>query len=96
MKQVESLIKEIISGIVSDPTSVEIFVTEDKDDKGEITVFNVKVAKHDIGICIGRKGETAEALRRIVGVFGYQQTSKRVYVKIDAPKLHKNHFDYEK
>ncbi len=96
MKQVENLIKEIITGIVSDPTSVEVFLTDDKDDKGEVTVFNVKVAKHDIGICIGKKGETAEALRKIIGVFGYQQTSKRVYVKIDAPKLHKNHFDYGK
>ncbi len=96
MKQVEELVKEIISGIVSDPTNVEIYLSNDKDSKGDVTVINVKVAKHDIGICIGKKGETAEAIRKVVGIYGYQQTSKRVYVKIDAPKIHKNHFDYGK
>ena len=96
MKQVENLIKEIMSGIVSDPESVEIHSSTEKDSKGEVVVINVKVAKHDIGICIGRKGETAEAIRKVIGLYGYQQTSKRVYVKIDAPKIHKDHFEFEK
>ena len=96
MKQVEELLKKIIVGIVSEPDNVEIHLSDDNDDKGEIAILNVKVAKHDIGVCIGKGGETAEAIRKIVGLFGFQQTNKRVYVKIDAPKIHKDHFEFEK
>ncbi|MDF1498539.1 MAG: KH domain-containing protein [Patescibacteria group bacterium] len=91
----ESLLKEIILGIVSEPESVETYLSTEKDEKGEIFIINVKVAKHDIGACIGKRGETAEAIRKIIGLIGFQQTGKRYYVKIDAPKIHKNHFEFE-
>ena len=93
MEKVEKLLKDIISGIVDNKEAVEIFTSINKDERGDITILNIKVDKNDIGICIGRNGETAEAVRRVIGLFGFQTTGKRIYVKIDAPKIYKNHFE---
>lgn len=94
MEKTNELILAIIRGIVSCPDEVEIFVSDIQDDKGTIKQVNVKVAPADVGLCIGEKGQNAEALRRIVGLIGFQQTRDRVYVRIDSPKLPKKHFDY--
>ena len=92
MDTVKSLVLDMVKGIVSYPDDVELHLTEDSDDKGEIIIINIKVAKEDIGLCIGEGGTTAEAIRKIVGLIGFRQTEKRVYAKIDAPKLPKNHY----
>jgi predicted RNA-binding protein YlqC (UPF0109 family) len=94
METTEKLLGDIIRSFVSYPEEVETHCTYEKDDRGDFVVINVKLNKSDIGICIGKKGETAEALRKIIGVVGYRQSESRVYVKIDAPKLPPNHFEY--
>lgn len=94
MENVKRLLLEIVQGVVDKPDQVELFVSEETDTTGEIVIINVKLAKEDVGICIGQKGTTAEAIRKVIGLVGFKQTGKRVYVKIDAPRIPKNHFDY--
>lgn len=96
MQQVENFLSEIVKGIVTKPDEVQTHVSDEKNEDGNLTLINVKVAKEDVGLCIGEKGKTAEAIRRVVGLYGFQRLKKRVYVKIDAPKVPRNHFDYEK
>ncbi len=94
MEYAQSLLLQVVKGFVTYPDDVETFVSEDKDDKGEIVMINVKVHKDDVGTCIGEGGKTAEAIRKVVGVVGFKQSGKRIYVKIDAPKIPRNHFAY--
>jgi len=95
MENVQRLLEEVIKGFVSNPNDVLIHVSEDTDERGKVVMVNVKVHKSDVGICIGEQGKTAEAIRRIIGLVGFKQTGERVYVKIDAPKIPRNHFEYQ-
>lgn len=92
MDKTKEILLSVLTGFVDYPTDVAIKIAEDKDEKGSLTIINVKVRPEDIGVCIGDRGATAEALRRIVGLIGYKQSGDRVQLKIDAPKLPKNYF----
>lgn len=94
METVKDILSAVIKGFVSKPNDVELYESMDSDEKGELTIINVKVNRADIGICIGTQGNTAEALRKVAGLVGFKQTGKRIYVKIDAPKIPKDHFEY--
>ncbi len=94
MENVKVLLLDIVKGLVDKPDRVELFMSEETDGTGEIVIINVKVATEDVGICIGQKGTTAEAIRKVIGLVGFKQTGKRVYVKIDAPRIPRNHFEY--
>ena len=93
MDKIEQLVMTVIKSFVHSPEDVELHSSQETDDKGELTMINVKVNRDDVGLCIGEKGATAEAVRRIVGLAGFKETGKRVFVRIDAPKLAKNHFE---
>lgn len=94
METVQNLVSSIIKGLVEYPEDVELHESLDSDDKGELSVINVKVNRKDVGVCIGNQGNTAEALRRIISLVGFKQTGKRIYLKIDAPKIPKDYFEY--
>lgn len=94
MQQVEAILFDMLKGIVSKPEDIQLHFTDETDEGGEVTVVNVKVDRADIGACIGKKGKNAEAIRTVVGLVGYRLANRRVYVKIDAPRIPKNHFDY--
>lgn len=66
MKEIESLIKNILLSIVDDADSVVI--DSSKTDKG--TLFEVKVAKGDVGKVIGKQGRVASSMRTIVKAAG--------------------------
>lgn len=93
MQSVEDLLVSILNGLVKNPDKIELNTTKTSDDKGELSIITVKVASEDIGICIGEKGATAEAIRRIIGLVGYRKIGERVFVRIDAPKSYNT---YEK
>lgn len=95
MKFVEDLLLDILSGIVVRTPEIELHYSQETDERGDLTIINVKLAREDVGAAIGQKGETAQAIRKLVGVIGFNKTGKRIYVKIDAPRIPKNHFDYE-
>lgn len=94
MQYVEDLLLNILKGIVEKPEEIDLHFSEEQDERGELTVVNVKLAREDVGACIGQKGKNAEAIRRVVGLVGFKKTGKRVYVKIDAPRIPKNHFEF--
>lgn len=94
MDYAKELLVQVIKGFVNNPDAVETHVSEDTDEKGALTMINVKVHKDDVGTCIGEGGKTAEAIRKVVGIVGFKQSGKRIYVKIDAPKIPKTHFSY--
>ena len=94
MEPIKQFVLDTIRLFVDHPSEVEINCKEDSE--SNIVTINVKVAKNDVGVCIGNEGTTAEALRKIIGLVGFKQCGKRVYMKIDAPKIPKNHFYPEK
>lgn len=60
---VKELIEYIVKALVDHPESVEV-----KEVEGEQTVFlELRVAKEDMGVVIGKEGKTAKALRTILG-----------------------------
>lgn len=95
MDKIELLLQDLLKGFVNYPDDVATHVSTDSDDKGELSMINVRVHKDDVGLCIGEKGKTAEAIRRIISLAGFRQMGTRVYVKIDAPKIPKDHFNYQ-
>lgn len=96
MEIVKSTLEMVLKSMVSNPEAVALHVSSESDDHGDVEVINVKVDPSDVGLCIGVGGTTAEALRKIIGNIGFKQLNKRVYVRIDAPKIPKSHFDYQK
>ena len=70
----------VLEGLVTDPSKLSVEKTVD-----EIgTKFTVKVAEADRGRVIGKKGQTAEAIRTIVRVAGFLN-DVRASVIVDIP-----------
>ena len=92
MDTVKQILLQLLGGFVNAPEGIEINTSEDEDENGKITVLTVKVDNSDVGICIGKKGETAEAMRKIIALVGFKNAGHRVYLKIDAPKAPRTYF----
>ena len=58
----KDLIKYIAQALVDHPEAVEVFEVEGK----QTSVFELKVAKDDVGKIIGKQGSTAHAIRIIL------------------------------
>jgi len=82
----------MLQSMVKDVDAVELHVSDQADSTGDFKLINVKVAIQDLGVCIGKQGMTAEAIRRVIGVAAMEKLYTRVQVKIDAPRLAKNHY----
>jgi len=63
MDKVSDLIKLIVSSLVDSPDDIEI--TEVTGDS--TTVYELRVAKDDLGKIIGKQGKTAKAIRTLLG-----------------------------
>lgn len=87
MENINNLVMTIVQSIVNVPEEVELSHEDIEDDEGSYKLINVRVNQKDVGLCIGSKGVTAEAIRRIVGIAGFKELGVRVHVNIDAPKL---------
>lgn len=92
MDIIEQLLLSIIRAIVAYPNDVETYTEIGSDEKGELTTIHVKVNTADVGLCIGEGGKTAESIRRVISLAGHRLVEKRIYTKIDAPKVPRNHF----
>lgn len=95
MEKVKNIISTVLKGFVEYPEDVDLHESIDSDENGELTIINIKVNRKDVGVCIGSQGNTAEALRKVAGLVGFRQTGKRIYLKIDAPKIPKDYFQYK-
>lgn len=77
--ELQHIVETLVKKLVSEPEQVEI-----KENQGEKTiVFEVRVAKQDMGKVIGRKGKTIEALRTIIGAFGVKQNKRCIFQLIE-------------
>ena len=73
------IIEILIKALVDEPDAVR--VTESSGEK--TTVFEVSVAKKDMGKVIGRNGRTIESLRTIVGACGAKRKQRCIFQIID-------------
>tara|TARA_R100001086_G_scaffold170822_2_gene93337 strand:- start:605 stop:904 length:300 start_codon:yes stop_codon:yes gene_type:complete len=93
LHNVKELILAMVKAIVSNPDEVEIHVEDRTEGGNEITQINVKVAKPDIRIAIGKGGNTAEAVRTIAWLAATNAGhDKPISFRIDAPRIPSNHF----
>ncbi|HOH46319.1 MAG TPA: KH domain-containing protein [Candidatus Cloacimonadota bacterium] len=73
----KELIEFVVKALVDDPSEVNI--TEIAGDK--ITLYELRVAKSDIGKVIGKRGRTAGAIRTIINAVSTKQ-GKRAELEI--------------
>lgn len=73
----KELIEFMVKALVDDPSEVNI--TEINGDK--ITLYELRVAKSDIGKVIGKRGRTAGAIRTIINAVSTKQ-GKRAELEI--------------
>lgn len=74
------LTESIIKSIVKDSDSVSIKKFENED----IITIEVLVASTDIGLIIGSKGRTVNAIRTVVQTVAYSNSNKKVVINIDT------------
>lgn len=73
----KELIEFVVKALVDDPS--EVSITEIAGDK--ITLYELRVAKSDIGKVIGKRGRTAGAIRTIINAVCTKQ-GKRAELEI--------------
>jgi predicted RNA-binding protein YlqC (UPF0109 family) len=73
----KDLIEFIVKALVDDPS--EVSITEINGDK--ITLYELRVAKSDIGKVIGKRGRTASSIRTIINAVSTKQ-GKRAELEI--------------
>ena len=73
----KDLIEFMVKALVDDPG--EVSITEINGDK--ITLYELRVAKTDIGKVIGKRGRTAGAIRTIINAVSTKQ-GKRAELEI--------------
>lgn len=61
-QQLEQLLKTIVTNLVDDPNAVRITTTDGE----RRVIFELHVARTDVGKVIGRQGRTARAIRTIL------------------------------
>jgi predicted RNA-binding protein YlqC (UPF0109 family) len=73
----KELIEFVVKALVDDPS--EVSITEIAGDK--VTLYELRVAKGDIGKVIGKRGRTAGAIRTILNATSTKQ-GKRAELEI--------------
>lgn len=58
----KDLVQYMAQALVDDPGKVQVFEI----DGGQTSIYELRVAKEDIGKVIGREGRTAKAMRTIL------------------------------
>ena len=73
----KSLVEQIAKALVDNPEEVSVSEIEGE----RTTVFELRVAKNDIGKIIGKQGNTARAIRSLLGAAG-TKLGKRYVLEI--------------
>lgn len=74
----QELVEYIAKSLVDRPEEVRVSLEE----KGDVTVLHLSVAKEDLGKIIGRQGRTARALRTLVNAASAKQ-ERRCILEIE-------------
>ncbi len=77
----KELLEYIVKSIVNNPEEVEISERESVDFPG-LTILTIKVAESDVGIVIGKRGRTINAIRDIISINAIR-SKKRVRVNLE-------------
>lgn len=77
----KELVQYLAKSLVNDPSAVEVKVTERED----TAVFELKVAKEDLGRVIGRQGRTAKSIRTLLNAAA-SKTNRKVILEIVEEK----------
>jgi len=75
----EQLVEYMARGLVTHPDDVSVTETR----KGDMIVYEVRVADDDKGRVIGKNGRTAKALRAIIGAAATKADTKATVEIID-------------
>lgn len=70
----KALLEVNVKALVDSPDDVQVTVNQGE----QTTVFEVRVNKGDLGKVIGKRGETAKALRRILFGFGSKRKMRAI------------------
>jgi predicted RNA-binding protein YlqC (UPF0109 family) len=70
----KSLVEQMSKALVDHPDSVEVTEIEGE----QTTVFELKVAKEDLGKIIGKEGRTARSLRTIISAASAKHKKRSV------------------
>ena len=73
----KDLVQYLAKSLVNDPTAVEVKETQRED----TAVFEVKVAKEDLGRVIGRQGRTAKSIRTLLNAAA-SKSNRKVILEI--------------
>ena len=97
MEEIEEIIIAMVRSISRYPNDVILNVQEtNHSERGQVIQINIKVNTEDIPVCIGAQGSTAEAIRRIAILTGKRiGFPKPLFIRVDAPQIPKNHFQFE-
>jgi uncharacterized protein len=77
----KELVQYLAKSLVNDPSAVEVKVTE----RDDTAVFELKVAKEDLGRVIGRQGRTAKSIRTLLNAAA-SKSSRKVILEIVEEK----------
>ncbi len=80
----KELLEYIVKSIVNNPEGVEISERESVDFPG-LTILTINVSEEDIGIVIGKRGRTINAIRDIISINAIR-SKKRVRVNLEEHK----------
>ena len=80
----KELLEYIVKSIVNNPENVEISERESVDFPG-LTILTIKVSEDDVGIVIGKRGRTINAIRDIISINAIR-SKKRVRVNLEEDK----------
>jgi len=97
LEQLKEAVLTLVKSITKNPDKVSLH-TEDQtsEEKGDFLQINIKVATEDIPVCIGAGGTTAESIRRLTCLMARQlDYDKRLFVRVDAPQMPKNHYEFK-
>jgi uncharacterized protein len=81
----KELLDYIVKSIVNKPDEVLISERESVDFPG-LTILSIKVAEDDIGIVIGKRGRTINAIRDIISINAIR-SKKRVRVNLEEDNV---------
>lgn len=76
----EEYLKAIIEPLLSEPQG--LVITKTQDDMG--ILLSVNLSQPDMGVVIGKAGETVKAIRTIIHMYGAKSREK-ISVKINEP-----------
>jgi predicted RNA-binding protein YlqC (UPF0109 family) len=69
---VKELVEEIAKALVDTPDEVAVREVEGE----QVTVFELRVAKNDVGKIIGKQGRTARSIRTLLGAAGVKMNRR--------------------